>query len=283
MGSRTGPKASVITNNGPAGTDFAELLRHLGEEIIFIKIESRTGAALTLAFKSTPGNPSGLRFRLRNEDRTEICTQRVTSEPKILKVLKEFYETARPSDAFHWQLTRGFFFDHEPQLERVPPKQQTALLPPISSKSPFSTFAGCMGVLIILGGSLWLLDYLAKDFLFPKKKPSETQTSASSVRIAATDLYTQYSKNEITADRNYKDQVVEVEGKIKDIGRDLKNEPFVCLDAGESAWPFTVQCFFPKLREFELTLLSKGQTVTIQGKCTGKFGNVFIKESRTAN
>jgi len=91
--------------------------------------------------------------------------------------------------------------------------------------------------------------------------------------LKAENLFYAYNENEIKADQNYKGERFYVEGKIKDFGKDILDDPYITLETGEI---FSVQCM---LNDENIALdLKKGQKVTFLGTCSGKLGNVLMKD-----
>jgi hypothetical protein len=101
--------------------------------------------------------------------------------------------------------------------------------------------------------------------------PSEAVTS-----VSAAELVSAYEANEVAADNSYKGKMLAVSGKIETIGKDLVDTSYVTLASGKRYGITSVQCMFN--REGGLGNLSKGQTVTLMGRCDGKLMNVLLKE-----
>lgn len=93
--------------------------------------------------------------------------------------------------------------------------------------------------------------------------------------ISARDLYSEYEQNEVAADNKFKGKKLAVTGVIKDIGNDILNDSYITLNTGNLIGD--VQCYLDKN---EVAKLSKGQIVTVIGKCTGLFGNVGLKNCK---
>lgn len=110
-----------------------------------------------------------------------------------------------------------------------------------------------------------------------KKKSAFTSppSNESAIAISAADLYRAYENNEVAADNAYKGKLVAVTGKIESIGKDILDTSYVSLGIGKLSIG-SVQCVFS--REGGLGNLSKGQTVTITGRCEGKMMNVILKD-----
>lgn len=86
--------------------------------------------------------------------------------------------------------------------------------------------------------------------------------------FTAKELYAMYDKNEIAADAQVKDVVIEVNGKISTIGKDFLGNPYVALYADSYGFE-TVNCYFSKNNVDSLASLSAEDKVTIRGECTG--------------
>ena len=88
--------------------------------------------------------------------------------------------------------------------------------------------------------------------------------------VSARDLISAYEENEVAADAQYEDRILMVTGSINNIGKDIVDDPYIVLTTG-GEWDLGgVQCMFKAKDEATLAQLSTGQTVTIQGKCSGQ-------------
>jgi hypothetical protein len=119
-----------------------------------------------------------------------------------------------------------------------------------------------------------------------KNKEDKQDISAESkkeevevIAIAAGELYAAYEKNEVSADQMYKGKILAVEGTIENIGKDIIDSIYITLETGD--FLSNVQCYFKKEDADIVANLSKGQNVTVVGKCTGlSLGSVMIKDSK---
>jgi hypothetical protein len=109
---------------------------------------------------------------------------------------------------------------------------------------------------------------------------SEEITPTVSYTLSAADLYGEYENNAVAADQKYQGQLVEVSGKIIEIGTEILGKPYVVL--GPSDYVYHVQCVFAYNDESTVANLSKGQSVTLQGEVVGQLGWVNMKECRLA-
>lgn len=126
--------------------------------------------------------------------------------------------------------------------------------------------------------------------LIPEQERIEAEATQTSIpetvdvlRISAADLLAQYETNEVAADRVYKGKLVEVRGVVDNVGKDILGQMYVALKGGNEFGIFCVQCFFGRDWESALATVKPGYIYKIRGKCTGKLGNVLLKECEFAD
>lgn len=108
------------------------------------------------------------------------------------------------------------------------------------------------------------------------------------VQISSTKLLTTYSKNELAADKQFKDKEIIVTGIVNEVGKDFSGDVYVSFKTPN---PFdnnfpkdlnpmsSVQCYFDNTDDLEN--LSKGDKVSIQGECEGlRMLNVILKDCK---
>jgi hypothetical protein len=106
--------------------------------------------------------------------------------------------------------------------------------------------------------------------------PNDIQEE-SVIRISAKQLSEEYDANEVLADSNYKNHIVEINGFVDSIGKDILDTPYVTLE-GRNTFS-VVQCMFRKQDEAALSNLKKDQTIILHGRVSGKLlTNVLIKD-----
>ncbi len=93
--------------------------------------------------------------------------------------------------------------------------------------------------------------------------------------VSSKKLYADYDANGVAADEKYKDKVIRVTGKVTTIDRDIMDKIYVTLKGDE--YFGDVQCFFAEDHTKTASKLSKGQRITVKGKCEGKMMNVLLK------
>jgi hypothetical protein len=105
--------------------------------------------------------------------------------------------------------------------------------------------------------------------------PDAPAPATPPIAITASSLYTAYNANAVAADATYKGKLVDVTGTIDTISTDIFGYPFVALKTGEYTG-IQVQCTFPQSAKQALTVLTSGQTVTLEGTVSGEPLNIAI-------
>ena len=95
------------------------------------------------------------------------------------------------------------------------------------------------------------------------------------IKVSAIKLFSDYKNNEVSADEKYKGKFIDVSGQIGTIGKDITDTPYVTLSADQYGID-SVQCMFSQSDVSELSNLSKGQQITLQGEVSGKMMNVLV-------
>ncbi|HVU06637.1 MAG TPA: hypothetical protein VHE10_02520 [Candidatus Paceibacterota bacterium] len=101
-------------------------------------------------------------------------------------------------------------------------------------------------------------------------------TPVPTIKISADKIMDDYTANEVAADAKYKNNVVSVTGIVDSIGKDIVDTPYIALKTGGQYSISVVQCMFPRSAESILANISKGEYMTLQGKVTGKLGNIIL-------
>jgi hypothetical protein len=95
--------------------------------------------------------------------------------------------------------------------------------------------------------------------------------------MTARELFQAYDQNEVAADEKYEGKVLEISGRVDDIGKDITDTIYVTLDGGGEYGIFSVQCFFADTHSGDAAKLSKGDAITVKGLCNGMIGNVSVR------
>lgn len=94
------------------------------------------------------------------------------------------------------------------------------------------------------------------------------------VTISSVNLYNEYSADEATANTKYLNKVIAVRGKISKIDKDATGSASILLDAGSDMGG--VSCLLDARHNDEATKLHNGDSVTINGSCTGMLSDVVL-------
>jgi hypothetical protein len=109
-------------------------------------------------------------------------------------------------------------------------------------------------------------------------EPATTSNSSTAaITVTATALTKEYDDNEIAADQKYKGKTVQITASVKDIGKDILNEPYITFSDGKEFSLGGVQCYFKRDERDKIGSLKKGQKITIQGVVDGLMMNVQLK------
>ena len=104
---------------------------------------------------------------------------------------------------------------------------------------------------------------------------TEISTQESAITVSARQLYADYEANGVAVDGKYKGKVLQVTGVVNTIDRDIMDKIYVTLKGNQ--YFGDIQCFFAESHIGTASQLSKGQTITVKGKCDGKLMNVMLK------
>lgn len=142
---------------------------------------------------------------------------------------------------------------------------------------------GIIGVIVLL----WVIGSLVDgETTTSETSTSENPTSAAStttpipaiLKVTSLKMSSDYQDNQVAADAKYKGNVVQISGAVQSIGKDILDKPYIEL-GGSTATLFGVQCMFGKGDEPQLATVSKGNTLTLQGRVSGSLvGNVIVNE-----
>jgi len=114
----------------------------------------------------------------------------------------------------------------------------------------------------------------------PTTTPTPTLTPTREpgvIYITAERLCDDYDKNKVAADHEYKGNILEVSGKVKEIARDPLNDmAYLTLNCGRYLLldcrflPSTrVWCYFDRADESLFTPIEIGDIVSVRGECKG--------------
>lgn len=98
------------------------------------------------------------------------------------------------------------------------------------------------------------------------------------MKASASQLVSAYEANEIAADAQYKDQIVEISGIVGDIKKDIMDNMYVTIGTGKQYEIRQVQAFFDDADAGQLMRLGKGQRVTVRCRIDGLMMNVLARD-----
>lgn len=100
--------------------------------------------------------------------------------------------------------------------------------------------------------------------------------SAETIGISAAQLLRDYEAGEIAANNKYKNRILDIGGRIADIGKDATGIPYIALGAENRNASRVIRCLFAAEDARKLERLSKGDDISIRGKCDGMTGNAIV-------
>lgn len=124
-------------------------------------------------------------------------------------------------------------------------------------------------VLLIIVSVIVVLMLIGKTPSHNTNDPTEV-----AVKITASELLANYQENEINADNNFKGKVLEVTGRIGNIGKDITDAPYVTLVTNDPI--LQIQCLLAD--KSAGSNLRPSTQITVRGIGGGKFGNVILNE-----
>jgi hypothetical protein len=134
-------------------------------------------------------------------------------------------------------------------------------------------------ILLLVSGLYYLLRLNPPGSGGPSTSASQVDSSPA-IEITATALVQAYQDNEVAADQRFKGTTLLVSGAVDSVGKDVWGAPYVSLRTDEEALGLrSVQAMFSRSDEWRVASLSKGQRVSIRGRCDGMLGNVLLQDS----
>lgn len=111
-------------------------------------------------------------------------------------------------------------------------------------------------------------------------KPEESASSYTV--ITATSLFKEFNDNEVAANSSYEGRRIAVKGTISKIETDLLGDPQIVFELGNYGLA-SVVCNFGKGHANDVAKLKKGQSIIINGICTGKtMEMVYLKDCQVS-
>lgn len=118
-----------------------------------------------------------------------------------------------------------------------------------------------------------LLPLFAAGCTKAKPKPTAEEKVVPAFKLSVDDFAAEYKKNQIGADQKYKDKVVQLTGKVSDIGKLPTGLYYIDLESTVEGELFGIKCILEREdanTQAKAGTLKAGDTVTVVGKCQGK-------------
>lgn len=107
----------------------------------------------------------------------------------------------------------------------------------------------------------------------------ETEPQEEIMEIDPNTLLTDYEANEVRGDELYNGKMMRLTGTVGSIGKDILEEVYITFANADEYKITSVQCYFSDDDQIKKVMeLSEGDSITLVGKCDGKFGNVVLKD-----
>ncbi|QQR47758.1 hypothetical protein JKA73_17635 [Myxococcus xanthus] len=91
-------------------------------------------------------------------------------------------------------------------------------------------------------------------------------------------LLSEYADNEVRADANFKNHVIQTDGVVDDVKKDIMNSVYITVGTGRRFEIPQVQCFVADNQVGKAANLSKGSRVRVRGRVQGLMMNVLVKD-----
>jgi hypothetical protein len=102
------------------------------------------------------------------------------------------------------------------------------------------------------------------DFVNPENEGLAKGKATSLIQLCS-----DYEDNQLKADNRYLGEVLIIAGVVREIAKDLDGEYYVAIDGDADAEISYVRCYFSRSAMSSVAELSKGDSVSIAGRCDG--------------
>jgi hypothetical protein len=124
----------------------------------------------------------------------------------------------------------------------------------------------------ILALILFIIIAVTSYALYIWYKPARNVAKEKGIQITAVAIFDSFSNNEQSANRHYLNKAIEVTGKVANVKKNQAGQTVVYLQASDAV--FGVNCTFKQ----DPGTITKGNTITFKGICTGYLSDVVINE-----
>ncbi len=91
-------------------------------------------------------------------------------------------------------------------------------------------------------------------------------------------LLSEYADNEVRADSNFKNHVIQTSGIVDDVKKDIMDSVYITVGTGRRFEIPQVQCFVADDQVSKAANLSKGSRVSVRGRVRGLMMNVLVHD-----
>lgn len=103
-------------------------------------------------------------------------------------------------------------------------------------------------------------------------KPARDVAEEKGIQITAVAIFDSFSNNEQSANVQFLNKAIEVNGKVSDVKKNQAGETVVYLQSDDPV--FGVNCTFKQ----DPGTITKGSIITFKGICTGYLSDVILNE-----
>ncbi len=94
---------------------------------------------------------------------------------------------------------------------------------------------------------------------------SSQQANPQPIDVSAAQLIADYGSNQVAADNKYKGPVLQVNGLLDSVNKDILGNPYIVIKASLDSFN-SVQCAFAQGQESQLSALQHGDQIVVQGE-----------------
>ena len=126
---------------------------------------------------------------------------------------------------------------------------------------------GCFTVIILAGLLLYMYN-----------KPSRNVSGENGIPVTATELYKNFTSNEVRANQAYLNKVLQVSGQVLEVKNTHHAGKVVVLNTGDPM--FGVAC---TLDNMQTEAVQPGTKIVVKGVCTGYLSDVVLTHGYLMN
>lgn len=134
--------------------------------------------------------------------------------------------------------------------------------------------------LVLFMGIVWFIAYSSKPL---KNSDSSIEYQAKvinekAIQVNIKNILSEYKNNEVNADNKFKGKLIQTNGVIGDIKKDILGNLYITLGTNSQFEIPKIQAFFEDSQNNQLAKLNKGETLTVICRIEGLMMNILAKE-----